>query len=122
MLERRAAFVAWVLWAVGLAWMLFFYLAQALQPNFWPLVIGIVAQLLASVVAAAAGMWRTLRGPRRMAALGWCLLGVTPICLWTSQLSYTIWFLQGRQLDPNLLIRISRPAGLALSDAASRVL
>ncbi len=122
MLERRAAIVVWVLWAVGLAWMLFFFLTQTLQPNFWPLVIGIVAQLLASVVAAAAGMWRTLRGPRRMAALGWCLLGVTPLCLWASQLSYTIWFLQGRQLDPNLLIRISRPAGLALADAASRVL
>jgi len=122
MLERRMAYVAWIVWLVGLVWMVAAYLSRSVQPNFWPLLILLAVQLLAAVVGLAVGAWRLCRGPRRLAAAGWMLLGMGPICLWAAHVSYGIWFVQGRQLDSNLMKRVSRPALLALADAAAHAL
>jgi hypothetical protein len=122
MIERRAATVAWIAWLIGLAWMIVTFRAQVLQPNFWPLVLLLAVQVLAAAVASCRGLWRLVQGPRRAAAMGWMLLGMGPVCLWAAHLSYGVWFLQGRQLDPNLLIQMSRPVSLALGDALTRVL
>ena len=122
MAERRVALLAWIAWLVGLVWIAGVFWMQTLQPKCWPLVVLLAAQVFAAVIVAGTGTWHMIRGPRRTAALAWMLLGMAPVCLWATHLSYGVWYAQGRQLDPNLLIRMSRPMFLALADAATRVL
>lgn len=122
MLERRTAYVAWIAWLLGLVWMVAAYLTRSAQPNFWPLLILLAVQMLSAIVGLTAGAWHLCRGPRRLAATGWMLIGMGPICLWAAHISYTVWFVQGRQLDSNLMKRVSRPALLALADAAAHAL
>jgi len=122
MLERRTAYVAWTAWLIGLVWMVAAYLSRSVQPNFWPLLILLAVQLISAVVGLAFGVWHLCRGPRRLAAMGWMLLGMGPVCLWAAHISYSVWFVQGRQLDSNLMKRVSRPALFALADAAAHAL
>jgi hypothetical protein len=122
MLERRATYIGWIAWLVGLLWMLAVHLSRTLQPNYWPLLILLTVQSLSAVVGLAFGVWHLCRGTHRLAAAGWMLLGIGPVCLWAAQLSYSICLEQGRQIDPNLIQRVSRPATLALADAVAHVL
>jgi hypothetical protein len=122
MLERRTAYIAWTAWLAGLVWLVVAYLSRTVQPNFWPLLILVMLQLLSAVVGLAIGLWHLWRGTRRLAAAGWMLLGMGPVCLWAAYVSYGIWFVQGRQLEPNLMRRVSRPALLASADAVAHVL
>ena len=73
-------------------------------------VIGAVAGFAALLV----GMVRAVRGPRRRAALGWALVGFSPILLSALLVGY-MFFEQGRKNLPNTQVhKIGRTAAVSL--------
>jgi hypothetical protein len=79
---RRRAVIAWVgaALSVGLLW------GQHQLRVLHPLAVLFIFLLVVTSAAAAGGLvrglWRVLRGPRRVTALGWAGLSLLPGLLW----------------------------------------
>jgi len=119
---RRAALVVWVAWLAGTGLLWWGTLACVMHPQCFALVSLLLVQIVGATVAACLGLWRTVRGPRRLAALDWALVGIIPILLWVAQTSYVFGSVNVHsRLPMNVATRTGLVAGAALADGEARV-
>lgn len=87
---------------------------RVLHPNPWPTVVLFLALGAASAVAVACGLWRALRGPRRMAAGSLALAAIVPAILW-GYVGFYASSQWGRRRVPNdLAMNLAKVAGASL--------
>src|SRR5438309_3337093 len=120
LLPRRTLAV----WVCGL--LLFFALwgqhRLGLLPPSWLLFVILAAALVLSTLSALVwGLWRTLRGPRRMAALGSVLLALPPPGLFAVAGWYTQKQWASRRVPNNLLTMLGRMSGASLMRAEAEL-
>jgi hypothetical protein len=89
-----------------------------LLPPSWLLFVVLAAALVLSTLSALVwGLWRTLRGPRRLAALGSVLLALPPPALFAVAGWYTQTQWASRRVPQNLLTLLGRMSGASLMRA-----
>src|SRR4051812_40209743 len=79
---RRLAVFAWLTWLASAVLLWIEDYNRALHPAAVPFVILLAVTLLAGVVGVVAGLWRAIRGPRRLMAAGWALAAILPAVAW----------------------------------------
>jgi hypothetical protein len=93
-----------------------------LLPPSWVLFIVLVAVLTLSTLSAVVwGLWRTLRGPRRLAAFGSVLLALPPPALFVVAGLYTQIQWASRRVPHNLLTLLGRMSGASLMRAEAEL-
>jgi hypothetical protein len=118
---RRAAIAAWVAWLASYALVTYQFFARVIHPHFLPLVALTLVGCVAAIAAAGLGLWRILRGPRRLAAMGWLLFAAMPVLLWMAHVSYAVSTM--RTFDrplPDYRLRLASVAGTAFFDGLAR--
>ena len=82
-LTRWSSLVALISGALifGLAWAQHHW--QALHPHFLPLIILLSIMVVSELIALVSGLWRMVRGPLRLPALGWTALALLPLAFWS---------------------------------------
>jgi hypothetical protein len=116
-----AALLVWLVWLTSCAVLWWQWRARVMPPHFVPVVPLMAIQLLAAAAAVLMGLWRTVRGPRRLAALSWALAAVIPVLLSAAHASYTLACLQDNRMPVNLATRTALVAGAGLMDAEARL-
>lgn len=119
---RRAALVAWAAWLAGAGLLWWGTCTCVMHPRCFALVSLLLVQIAGAAVAVCLGLWQTVRGPCRLAALDWALVGVIPVMLWVAQTSYVFGSVNVHGTLPmNVTTRTGLVAGAALADAEARV-
>lgn len=116
----RLAAVAWIAWLAGIGLMWGQYRLQVMHPHFLPLTLLLAIELLSTLAVLFGGLWRMARGPERARALGWLLLGTTPVWLTAGHISYGVWRIQSHVIPNNWLAKIGGPGGTAILDGLMR--
>ena len=80
-LQRRAA-VAWLCWLLSIALLWAEHRFQVLHPYAVPFLVLVLITFLAALGALARGLLRMVRGPRRIASLGWTAVALFPVLSW----------------------------------------
>ena len=119
-LLRRLAVVAWVTSIALLALIWLEDRAKVIHPAVVPFVILLALTILAGVVGVLAGLWRFIRGPRRLAAAGWMIVALLPTIAWATLLSWGLNRLDQRNLESNFLLRLTARFGGSLMEAEAR--
>ena len=70
----RAAVVVWLAWLASYALTAYQLFARVTHPHFLPLISLMLLGCTAGIVAMASGLWRIIRGPSRLTAMGWLVL------------------------------------------------
>jgi hypothetical protein len=68
----------------------------------------------------ARGLWRAARGPRRLGALSWAFLAVTPLLFWAAVGAYGYWKLGRREVPRDLPMTLAKMAGASLMEAQAK--
>ena len=110
---RWCAVIGWLTWvaSVGLLWGQ--QRADVLHPAILPFVLLLTITVLAALVGTAGGLWRTVRGPRRPAAVAGALACFLPLGLWVGLGIYTLRLATTGQSFPKNLF--SDIAGMAVA-------
>lgn len=111
------------LWGSFLAMHGYYFLSDlsgALHPSWVPLACFLAVQVLSLLVLLCGGLWRMLRGPRRLKAFALVLWGLLPGFIWYSQVSITYEILQltrTQHVDFHWYCLTAGPIGAAVLDA-----
>lgn len=116
----RFVVAAWIAWIAGMALIWGVTRMEAPNPYLLPLASLLAIELLGGLAVLVGGLWRMVRGPGRMRALGWLLLGTAPVWLSAGQLSYGIWRAHGHSTPPDPLVSLAMEGHAALADACTR--
>jgi len=119
--NRRAAIAAWMAWLASYALVGYQFFAPVIHPHFLPLVSLLLLGFAATIVALGLGLWRMIRGPRRIAAMGWSLAAAIPILLWAAHASYAM--STARTLDrplPGYRLRLAAVGAAGAFDGLAR--
>jgi hypothetical protein len=116
----RLAAAVWLAW-IGLIGLMFGMLRLgAWHPHFLPVTAVLVVLLAAGLSLLILGIWRLLRGPRRLHALGCLLLGLPPLGFLAGHLMYGFGTAYGRQLTISLPLKVLVPFGESILDLVAR--
>ncbi|NQT14612.1 MAG: hypothetical protein HQ582_17780 [Planctomycetes bacterium] len=115
-----AALLVWLAWLVGSAVVWWQYRARVMHPHFFPLVPLMLVQVVAGGTAVCLGLWRLVRGPRRLAAASWTSAAVIPILLWLAHTSYVFGCLDRNMLPKNVATKTALVVGASLMDVEAR--
>jgi hypothetical protein len=116
----RLAVAVWMAW-LGLVGLMFGMLRLgALHPHFLPVTAVLVVLLAAGLSLLILGIWRLLRGPRRMHALACLLLGLPPLGFLAGHLMYGFGTAYDRQLTLGLPLKVLVPFGESILDLVAR--
>ena len=100
----RLVLAAWLAWLVLIGITVWLSLTGAFHPSFLWMAIPLAVQLICTLVLLLGGLWRMLRGPRRLRALSWVMLGLVPT-LWTAAyIEYGFRYSARRNHPPNFLV------------------
>jgi len=114
---RRCAALAWAGWllSIGLLW--WQHWIRVLYPPSL-LFIFLVAVTFGSALAAVGmGLWRMLRGPKRLGASVWLLVAILPVLNWTALALYAHRNGQKAHVPRNLAMTLMMRAGHSLMEA-----
>lgn len=115
------ASVVWLAWLLGVLVMWFDYRWRVMHPHFFPLLSLLSLQAAAGLTLLVAGLWRVVRGPQRIGALGWLLLGTAPVWLSVGHFSYGAWTLYEQHAALNTPVKMACGIVASLADAAVRI-
>lgn len=115
-----ATLLVWLAWLVGSAVVFWQFRARVMHPHFFPLVPLMLVQVVAAATAVCLGLWRLVRGPRRLAAASWTSAAVIPILLWVAHTSYVFGCLDRSTLPKNLATKTALVVGASLMDVEAR--
>jgi hypothetical protein len=111
--------LAWAI-SVGLLWGQ--HRAGVLHPAAFLFALLLAVTVLAALVGTAAGLWRVLRGPRRLVAALWGLACLAPLALWTALAVYILRLAAAGQSFPRGPISDVAGMGIAsLMEAQARL-
>jgi hypothetical protein len=113
-----------IVWVCGLLLFLLLWGQHRLDllPPSWLLFVVLAAALALSTLSALVwGLWRTLRGPRRLAALGSVLLTLPPPALFAVAGWYTQKQWDSRRVPNNLLTMLAKMSGASLMRAEAEL-
>jgi hypothetical protein len=83
----------WLLWLANLAAMAWYYEFRASHPSYIPVLGSLTLLAIAGLLLLIGSLVRLIRGPHRSRALGWLLIGITPILIAATHLSVGAWIL-----------------------------
>ena len=78
---RSLVLVGWLAWLATLVLLYVAHWFRVMHPNFLPLALLLLVQVVGGMAVVAGGLWRLVRGPERLKATSWVLLGTTPLWL-----------------------------------------
>ena len=89
-LPRWCALIAWASSLLSAALLWAPRLLGVLHPWAFAFAGLLSLAVLAALLGAAAAVWRTVRGPRRLAAAAWALACLAPLGLWAALAAYLL--------------------------------
>lgn len=117
--RRRAALAcAAGLFAAALLW--FEHQGRVLHPVSLPFLFLLLVMIAAALGGLVRGMWRAVRGPRRLVALAWALLAVFPLLFWAAIGAYSFWEHGKRRVSRDLPMTLAKMAGASLMEAQAQ--
>ena len=114
------AFACWATWLAWLAMMAAMLAAGPWHPHFLPATAAFGLFLAVSLAVLAGGLWRLARGPGRLHAATWLLLGLAPALLAAGHVLYGLRLNASRVHRIDLPIRLLVPLGLSAMDLEAR--
>ena len=112
--------VAWLAVLASYAVTAYQFFARVIHPHFLPLVSLLLLGCTAAIVAVGLGLWRILRGPGRLAAMGWLLFAAIPILLWAAHGTYAMSVVRTRNLLMDFRLRLAHMGAAATADGLTR--
>jgi hypothetical protein len=113
-LRPRRTVAVWVCWLL-LTLSLWGQHRLGLLPPSWVLFLALTVALVGlALIAAVEGLWRAVRGPKRLAALAGVMLALVPLGLLAYPGLYTRGQWQQRRVPANLLATLGKMTGVSL--------
>lgn len=116
------AMAAWATWLGWLGMMAAMLAAGPWHPHFLPATTAFGLFLAASLAVVGGGVWRLVRGPGRLHAATWLLLGVAPALFVAGHVLYGLRLNTSRVHQLDLPIKLLAPFGLSIMDLEARFL
>lgn len=119
---RRWGALTWAGWllSIGLLWWL--HSARVLHPPSLLFIFLVALTFLSALAALGIGLWRLLRGPKRLGAAAWLLVAILPVLGWAALARYA--YRNGREgevpRDPAMILMMR--AGHSLMEAQATYL
>ena len=92
----------------------------AWHPHFLPVTSVLVVVIVAGLALIGVGVWRIVRGPGRLEALSWLLLGSVPLWFLAGFFLYGLAVGNGRTIPLNLAVKLMGPVAESVMDLAAR--
>jgi hypothetical protein len=83
-----AALITWLAWLLNLLVMWALHHWRVMHPHFFPVLSLLLIQLAGAITLLVLALRRVVRGPDRVLALGWLLLGTTSLWLFAAHFAY----------------------------------
>ena len=112
--------IVWVAFAGLLALLAVMVAAQAWHPHFLPATALLFVLIASGLALLVGGVWRMIRGPGRLRAMTYLLLGTVPLLAFTGYILYGLKAGYGRQVEINLSLKMLVPFGESIFDLLSR--
>ena len=119
--NRRAAIAAWMAWLASYALVTYEFFARVIHPHFLPLVLLMLVGCIAAIAAAGLGLWRIIRGPGRLAAVGWSLFAAIPILLWGAHGTYAMSTVRTGERPMDYRLKLADVGAAAMADGLTRL-
>jgi hypothetical protein len=119
-LLARLTIIIWLAWFGTLVLMTGLLVGYVPHPHFLPMTALLTTLIVAGLALIGTSGWRLIRGPTRMVALTYLLLGVAPLGFLAGHILYGIKIGQGRQLVRSLPVRLLIPFGESIFDLEAR--
>lgn len=118
----RITLLVWIAWIAGVGLIWGMHRFRVMHTHFLSLTTLLAIQVIGGLAVLFGGLWGLLRGPQRTKALGWLLLGTTPLWLWASLISYGMWVAHNRSRPSasELVDKLGASAASALLDGLVR--
>jgi hypothetical protein len=117
----RLAAGAWVAWGVTLGITAWLSLSGVLHANFLYMAVPLGIQLLCTIALVLGGIWRVIRGPRRLWAVEWVLVGMLPTLWMAAYVEFLYHFAGGRSHRRTLVINSSLAMTSLLAEPCVRI-
>ncbi|MDG3005568.1 hypothetical protein [Paludisphaera mucosa] len=114
------AILAWISWLAWLALLAGMLATRAWHPHFLPATAIFGALLISTAALGIGGIWRLARGPARLRAATWVLLGVAPLLFTAGHILYGLRAGFGRLLVVDLPLKLLLPFGESIFDLEAR--
>jgi hypothetical protein len=114
-LQANAA-LAWLSWLLSIVLLWGQDVLGIVHPQALLFLGLVVVTFGAALVAAGCGLWRAMRGPRRVWAFAWMLVGLLPILCWVGLGGYTARQHRTRDHPNNLPFRLVKSAAASLME------
>jgi hypothetical protein len=116
----RLAVLVWVAWLMLVGLMLGLLRLRVWHPHFLPVTTVFALLVAAGVAFLVVGVWRLIRGPRRVFALSVLLLGLAPLGFFAGHMMYGFSLAFSTQLELNLPLQALIPVGDSILDLIAR--
>ncbi len=95
------ALISWLAWLLNVLVMWALHHWRVMHPHFFPVLSLLLIQVLSALTLVVLALRRVVRGQDRVLALGWLLLGTTPLWLFVAHFAYgaRALYVQHRALD-----------------------
>src|SRR5258708_7557683 len=117
----RLAAATWLLSVALLSLMTALLWGRVWHPHFLPTTVLLAALFVAGLFLICGGVWRIARGPGRVRAAGWLLVGVAPLLLLSGHFGYGISVGSGRLVRLNTPLKLLIPLGESIMDLEAHV-
>ncbi len=115
--------LAIAVWASSLAFLGLLGIMTAVlawHPHFLPLTSLLALVIIAGLALIGGALWRIVRGPARLEALSWLLVGSAPLLFLAGYFLYGLAVGYGRTIPLNLPIKMLAPLGESMMDLEAR--
>jgi hypothetical protein len=92
------------------------------HPHFLPLISLMLLGCTAGIFAVASGLWRVIRGPSRLTAIGWLAFAIIPILLWAAHVSYALSAIRTANRPCDYRLKLAAVGAAAVTDGLTRLL
>ncbi len=116
-----AAAGTWLLWAISVADMAWYYTIRAEHPSYVPILALLTSLALAGIVLLGGAAIRLVRGPVRRRAIGWLMVGLTPLFLAAAHLGLSAWYQFRDHSLPNAPSKWAASAFASVGDLVARI-
>jgi len=114
---RRWATLSWAAWLLSIGLLGWQHWMRVLHPPSLLFVFLVALTVGPALAALGTGLWRMLRGPKRLGASAWLLVALVPVLSWTALALYAYRNGQKAHVPRNLAMILMMRAGHSLMEA-----
>jgi hypothetical protein len=113
---RWRAGIAAIAWTLSLVLLVAEQLLGVIHPPPLVYLVLLVVTVGAAVGGIIRGMWRVLRGPKRLRALAWAAAAGVPTVFWAGLFGYALWSWQTRNVPNTWPLIVTKRAAVSLME------